>query len=224
MDRRWCRAISRGAALCASGLSPCGASWAGTVVPDRQRRAAATPRGYRVERGQPVSHVSHQHHHLGGLAPLCHHRRGTPVRVKCRRASRAVVGRSPVGSAWAGPCATTRHTTINRPATHWATDPPTRHAAPAAAGGRRPLADDSEAAGPAGLGRAGRSSPARSGGPEMVITALAPRHHSGCARGILRPLGQITPGPPGNPLNPAPGVITQLWTFSQPPTCCVICP
>ena len=68
--------ILAGAALCASGLAPCGASWAGTVVPDRQRRAAATPRGYRVERGQPVSHVSHQSHHLGGLAPLCHHRRG----------------------------------------------------------------------------------------------------------------------------------------------------
>jgi hypothetical protein len=64
-----------GAALCASGLAPCGASWAGTVVPDRQRRAAATPRGYRVERGQPVCPVSHQSHHLGGLAPHCYHRR-----------------------------------------------------------------------------------------------------------------------------------------------------
>ena len=139
----------------------------------------------------------------------------------------------PVGPSWAdhrlgrhGPARARplAHTTINRPAAHWATDPPTRHAAPAAAGGRRPLADDSEAAGPAGLGRAGRSSPARSGGPDMVITVLAPRHYSGCARGILRPLGLITPGPPGNPLNPAPGVITQLWTFSQPSTCCVICP
>ena len=85
--------ILAGAALCASGLAPCGASWAGTVVPDRQRRAAATPRGYRVERGHPVSHVSHQPHHLGGLAPLCHHRRG-PLPSE----SSAGV---PVGPSWA---------------------------------------------------------------------------------------------------------------------------
>ena len=82
--------ILAGAALCASGLAPCGASWAGTVVPDRQRRAAATPRGYRVERGQPVCHVSHQSHHLGGLAPLYHLRRGhsRPSQVSARQSGR----------------------------------------------------------------------------------------------------------------------------------------
>ena len=93
--------ILAGAALCASGLAPCGASWAGTVVPDRQRRAAATPRGYRVERGQPVCHASHQSHHLGGLASLCHHRRGhpRPSQVPARRSGRLgpITGRAGTG-------------------------------------------------------------------------------------------------------------------------------
>ena len=79
-----------GAALCASGPAPCGVSWAGTAVPDRQRRAAATPRGYRVERGQPVCPVSHQPHHLGGLAPHCYHRRAhsRPSQVSARQSGR----------------------------------------------------------------------------------------------------------------------------------------
>ena len=93
--------ILAGAALCASGLAPCGASWAGTVVPDRQRRAAATPRGYRVERGQPVCHVSHQSHHLGGLASLCHHRRGhsRPSQVPACQSGRhePITGRAGTG-------------------------------------------------------------------------------------------------------------------------------
>ena len=73
-------------------------------------------------------------------------------------------------------------------------------------------------------GWAGWVPPARAVRPGPAITALVPRHHSGCARGSLWPLGHITPGPPGNPLNPAPGVKPQLWTFSQPSTCCVLCP
>ena len=92
---------SRGAALCASGLAPCGVSWAGTVVPDRQRRAAATPRGHRAERGHPPSAITPttrttQSHTvaIGG---------DPPVQVGGRRASRAGPGRPPFGPTRVGP-------------------------------------------------------------------------------------------------------------------------
>ena len=65
----------RGAALCASGPAPCGASWAGTVVPDRQRRAAATPRGYRAERGHSPCTVTYQPYHQDDPVPHCCHQR-----------------------------------------------------------------------------------------------------------------------------------------------------
>ena len=80
--------ILAGAALCASGLAPCGASWAGTVVPDRQRRAAATPRGHRAERGHspPTTITRTTQSHTVAIGG------SSPVQVEGRRVSRAGPG------------------------------------------------------------------------------------------------------------------------------------
>ena len=88
--------------------------------------------------------------------------------------------------------------------------------------------------GPATTERLGRSGPralgaltrtlSRSARIAQMITDPAPRHSAVCARADLRPLGRITLGPHGGPLISALGVTPQLWTFSQPSTCCVYRP
>ena len=141
---------SRGAALCASGLAPCGVSWAGTVVPDRQRRAAATPRGYRAERGHPPCTANHQPHHQDGLVPLCCHRRAYTRSSWGLACQSGRLGPDTVGPARAGPCVAPSPT-APRPSSAalqltWPLACLPRHTSPSIAGGALSLTGDSDAA------------------------------------------------------------------------------
>jgi hypothetical protein len=209
---------SRGAALCASRLAPCGVSWASTRC-----RIASGPRPRRHGDTGPSAPTHHQPPSLG---------RPSPTQLPSAGARPFKLGYgAPVGTARAyhhsGRPSRPAHAIRQRrggasarpPPTHPATGPLTpAHCACNVT--RRRLGR----AGPTGPRRAGRAPSARAERLGPVITALSPRHHSGLARGSLCPLVQITPGPPGNPLNPAPGVNTQLWTFSRPSTCRDSCP
>ena len=119
-------------------------------VPDRQRRAAATPRGHRAERGHPPCTANHQPHHQDGLVPLCCHRRArtrSSWRLACQSGR---LGPDTVGPAQAGPCVAPSPTAPrpSSPATQL-TRPLARSPRPAStsiAGGALPPTGDSDAA------------------------------------------------------------------------------
>ena len=104
-------------------------------VPDRQRRAAATPRGYRAERGHPPCIANHQLHLQDGLVPLCCHRRArtrSSWRLACQSGR---LGPDTVGPARHGPARAwlprpphrdPHHLPCNLPG-HWPAYPGTHH-------------------------------------------------------------------------------------------------
>ena len=119
-------------------------------VPDRQRRAAATPRGHRAERCHPPCTANHQPHHQDGLVPLCCHRRAYTRSSWGLACQSGRLGPDTVGPARASPCVAPSPT-APRPSSPalqltWPLACLPRHTSPSLAGGALSLTGDSDAA------------------------------------------------------------------------------